>query len=210
MKSGKRSGQMLQTISSAFQRLLVAEGDRRRVRTELHGPEPEVKRIRLAQNHETNEGRRQTVGPLVSYPTAQHSTPCSSSAAESPHARQAPARRLQLRVPSSGDGWAAFTDTVPISGGRIEDPTPLRRPHLVFCHVIAGAWNVRLTILFDQDGVAREPPPLLSNAPFLRVCLGHAAIRRAGAPHADDVVASLAALFFHVTKCHIRECAAHP
>jgi hypothetical protein len=99
-------------------------------------------------------------------------------------------------------------DTVPNSGGGIEDPTPLRRPHLVFCHVIAGAWNVRLTILFDQDGVAGEPPPLLSNTPFLRVCLGYAAIRRAGAPHADDVVASLAAHFFHVTKCHIRECAA--
>ncbi|MFF7254802.1 phage terminase small subunit [Streptomyces microflavus] len=41
-KSGKRSGQMLQTIYSAFERLLVAEGDRRRVRIELHEPEPEV------------------------------------------------------------------------------------------------------------------------------------------------------------------------
>ncbi|MFD8257746.1 hypothetical protein ACFV19_02115 [Streptomyces griseoluteus] len=40
-KSGKRSGQMLQTIYSAFERLLVAEGDRRRVRIELHEPEPE-------------------------------------------------------------------------------------------------------------------------------------------------------------------------
>ncbi|MGP3686232.1 phage terminase small subunit [Streptomyces sp. IBSNAI002] len=40
-KSGKRSGQMLQTIYSAFERLLVAEGDRRRVRVELHEPEPE-------------------------------------------------------------------------------------------------------------------------------------------------------------------------
>lgn len=39
-KSGKRSGQMLQTIYSAFERLLVAEGDRRRVRIELHEPEP--------------------------------------------------------------------------------------------------------------------------------------------------------------------------
>lgn len=139
----------------------------------------------------------------------QHSAPCSSSAAESPHARHAPARRPQPRVSSSGDGWAAFADAVPISGGRIEDPTPLRGPHLVFCHVIAGAWNVRLTILFDQDGVAGEPPPLLSNTPFLRVCLGDAAIRRAGAPHADDVVASLAAHLFHVYKCPIRECAAH-
>ncbi|WP_444875864.1 phage terminase small subunit [Streptomyces achromogenes] len=44
-KSGKRSGQMLQTIYSAFERLLVAEGDRRRVRIELHEPEPEVKRL---------------------------------------------------------------------------------------------------------------------------------------------------------------------
>jgi hypothetical protein len=139
----------------------------------------------------------------------QHSTPCSSSAAESPHARHAPARRPQLRVPLSGDSWAAFADTAPISGGRIENPTPLRRPHLVFCHVIAGAWNMRLTILFDQDGVAGEPPPLLSNTPFLRVRLGHAAIRRAGAPHPDDVVASLAAHLFHVTKCPIRERAAH-
>ncbi|ATE85110.1 terminase small subunit [Streptomyces phage Goby] len=41
-KSGKRSGQMLQTIYSAFERLLVAEGDRRRVRIELHEPEPET------------------------------------------------------------------------------------------------------------------------------------------------------------------------
>lgn len=40
-KSGKRSGQMLQTIYGAFERLLVAEGDRRRVRIELHEPEPE-------------------------------------------------------------------------------------------------------------------------------------------------------------------------
>ncbi|MEU8621410.1 hypothetical protein [Streptomyces sp. NPDC048623] len=40
-KSGKRSGQMLQTIYSAFERLLVAEGDRRRVRIELQEPEPE-------------------------------------------------------------------------------------------------------------------------------------------------------------------------
>lgn len=37
-QSGKRSGQMLQTIYSAFERLLVAEGDRRRVRIELHEP----------------------------------------------------------------------------------------------------------------------------------------------------------------------------
>ena len=39
----KRSGQMLQTIYSAMERLLVTEGDRRRVRIELHEPEPEVK-----------------------------------------------------------------------------------------------------------------------------------------------------------------------
>ena len=38
-RSTKRSGQMLQTIYSAFERLLVAEGDRRRVRIELHAPE---------------------------------------------------------------------------------------------------------------------------------------------------------------------------
>jgi hypothetical protein len=41
-RASKRSGQMLQTIYSAFERLLVAEGDRRRVRIELHEPEPEV------------------------------------------------------------------------------------------------------------------------------------------------------------------------
>lgn len=35
----KRSGQMLQTIYSAMERLLVTEGDRRRVRIELHEPE---------------------------------------------------------------------------------------------------------------------------------------------------------------------------
>ncbi|MFI2673889.1 hypothetical protein ACH5AU_30775 [Streptomyces albidoflavus] len=40
-KAGKRSGQMLQTIYSAFERLLVAEGDRRRVRVELNEPEGE-------------------------------------------------------------------------------------------------------------------------------------------------------------------------
>ncbi|MFG1602858.1 hypothetical protein [Actinoplanes sp. NPDC049265] len=38
-KSMKRSGQMLQTIYSALERLLVTEGDRRRVRIELHEPE---------------------------------------------------------------------------------------------------------------------------------------------------------------------------
>jgi hypothetical protein len=38
-KSTKRSGQMLQTIYSAMERLLVTEGDRRRVRIELHEPE---------------------------------------------------------------------------------------------------------------------------------------------------------------------------
>jgi hypothetical protein len=129
--------------------------------------------------------------------------PGRSSAAESPHARHAPARRPQPRVPPSGNGWAAFADTVPISGGRIENPAPLRGPHLVFCHVIAGAWNVRLTTLFDQDGVAGEPPPLLPNTPCLRVRLRHAAIRRAGASHADDVVASLAAHLFHVNESPI-------
>ena len=35
----KRSGQMLQAIYSALERLLVTEGDRRRVRIELHEPE---------------------------------------------------------------------------------------------------------------------------------------------------------------------------
>jgi hypothetical protein len=38
-KSLKRSGQMLQTIYAALERLLVTEGDRRRVRIELHEPE---------------------------------------------------------------------------------------------------------------------------------------------------------------------------
>lgn len=37
----KRSGQMLQVIYSAMERLLVTEGDRRRVRVELTEPEPE-------------------------------------------------------------------------------------------------------------------------------------------------------------------------
>lgn len=37
----KRSGQMLATIYSAMERLLVTEGDRRRVRIELQPPEPE-------------------------------------------------------------------------------------------------------------------------------------------------------------------------
>lgn len=37
----KRSGQMLQTIYTAMERLLVTEGDRRRVRIELSAPEEE-------------------------------------------------------------------------------------------------------------------------------------------------------------------------
>jgi hypothetical protein len=37
----KRSGQMLQTIYSSMERLLVTEGDRRRVRIELSAPAPE-------------------------------------------------------------------------------------------------------------------------------------------------------------------------
>jgi hypothetical protein len=36
---GKRSGQMLQTIYSAMERLLVTEGDRRRARIELTAPD---------------------------------------------------------------------------------------------------------------------------------------------------------------------------
>lgn len=40
--SSKRSGQMLQSIYSAMERLLVAEGDRRRVRIELHAPEQQT------------------------------------------------------------------------------------------------------------------------------------------------------------------------
>lgn len=38
-KQGKRSGQMLQSIYSAMERLLVTEADRRRVRIELDQPE---------------------------------------------------------------------------------------------------------------------------------------------------------------------------
>lgn len=41
-RSSRRSGQMLQTIYSAFERLLVAEGDRRRVRIELHASDDEA------------------------------------------------------------------------------------------------------------------------------------------------------------------------
>lgn len=37
-RSGKRSGQLLQTIYSGMERLLVTEGDRRRVRVELQAP----------------------------------------------------------------------------------------------------------------------------------------------------------------------------
>lgn len=37
-RMGKRSGQMLQTIYTAMERLLVTEGDRRRVRIELTEP----------------------------------------------------------------------------------------------------------------------------------------------------------------------------
>jgi hypothetical protein len=39
--ANKRSGQMLQSIYSAMERLLITEGDRRRVRIELHEPEPD-------------------------------------------------------------------------------------------------------------------------------------------------------------------------
>lgn len=38
-----RSGQMLQTIYAAMGSLLITEGDRRRVRIELHEPEPDKK-----------------------------------------------------------------------------------------------------------------------------------------------------------------------
>ena len=38
-RTAKRSGQMLQSIYSAMERLLVTEGDRRRVRIELQAPE---------------------------------------------------------------------------------------------------------------------------------------------------------------------------
>ena len=38
-----RSGQMLQSIYSALERLMVAEGDRRRLRVELEAPEPKRK-----------------------------------------------------------------------------------------------------------------------------------------------------------------------
>jgi hypothetical protein len=41
-KSLKRSGQMLQTIYAALERLLVTEGDRRRVRIELREPEDDT------------------------------------------------------------------------------------------------------------------------------------------------------------------------
>jgi hypothetical protein len=40
-KSGRRSSQMAQVIYSAMTNLLVTEADRRRVRIELHEPEPE-------------------------------------------------------------------------------------------------------------------------------------------------------------------------
>ena len=40
-KSGKRSGQMLQSILSAMERLLITEADRRRARIELSAPEEE-------------------------------------------------------------------------------------------------------------------------------------------------------------------------
>jgi len=40
-QAGKRSGQMLQTIYSALERLLVTEGDRRRAGIELNQPEDE-------------------------------------------------------------------------------------------------------------------------------------------------------------------------
>lgn len=38
-KSSRRSAQFAQTLYSAMERLLIAEGDRRRVRVELHEPE---------------------------------------------------------------------------------------------------------------------------------------------------------------------------
>ncbi|WP_206055042.1 hypothetical protein [Nocardia sp. CS682] len=38
----RRSAQMLQTIYSTFERLLIAEGDRRRARMELERGEPDV------------------------------------------------------------------------------------------------------------------------------------------------------------------------
>jgi len=43
MVNKSRSGQMLQSIYSALERLMVAEGDRRRLRVELQAPEPKRK-----------------------------------------------------------------------------------------------------------------------------------------------------------------------
>jgi len=52
----KRSGQMLQTIYSAFERLLVSEGDRRRVRLELEQPEAEENPAELKVLADYREG----------------------------------------------------------------------------------------------------------------------------------------------------------
>lgn len=41
-KSGKRSGEMLKTIYSSLERLLVTEADRRRLRIELDAPEEQT------------------------------------------------------------------------------------------------------------------------------------------------------------------------
>lgn len=43
LQGQRRSAQMLQTVYSALERLLVSEGDRRRVRLELQQPEPDEK-----------------------------------------------------------------------------------------------------------------------------------------------------------------------
>jgi hypothetical protein len=53
----KRSGQMLQTIYSAFERLLVAEGDRRRVRMELEEQEaPEEASVSVMADYRKSLG----------------------------------------------------------------------------------------------------------------------------------------------------------
>ena len=53
---GKRSGQMLQTIYSAMERLLVTEADRRRVRIELTEPENEEQDAAIMKLADYQEG----------------------------------------------------------------------------------------------------------------------------------------------------------
>lgn len=55
-KAGRRSGQQLQTIYSAMERLLVTEGDRRRARLELEAEQPDIEPASVTAINDYKQG----------------------------------------------------------------------------------------------------------------------------------------------------------